>query len=101
MKTANKKKLEIKEITLNNGLIVKAIDSSFHPDMHQHDLGCVFCGKKMNENQNTHFLHATHSGYFIPAWTELSSEEGSAGWFPIGSECAKKFPAEFVGEKIV
>ncbi|CAB5217707.1 hypothetical protein UFOVP201_10 [uncultured Caudovirales phage] len=81
-----------------NGRTLDAIEAHFHPDMNKHLIACTCCGRKMTEKQNTRYLHMTHFGYFIPADTQLSVEEGSQGFFPIGKECAKLFPPEFIGE---
>ena len=55
------------------------------------DNQCVLCGKKLGKNPKlVHFLTngniVSHSGDDI---------EGSQGFFPVGSECAKKLVIHF------
>jgi hypothetical protein len=92
--------IEISPITTitRNGRTFEAIEARFHPNVNSTIIACTCCGRKMTEKQNTRYLHMTHFGYFIPADTQLTPEEGSQGFFPIGKECAKLFPPHFIGE---
>ncbi len=53
---------------------------------------CVVCGKKTNE---TLFIHATTDWVAINEKDE-KKVKNSQGLFPIGSECAKLFPPDFI-----
>lgn len=53
---------------------------------------CFLCGR---ETRGERFVHLHVDYYLVPFETDLGDE--SQGWFPIGPECAKKLPAEFVG----
>ncbi len=54
---------------------------------------CVCCGKPTS-SANMKYIHATTS------WLAINEKEAvdSQGYFPIGSDCAKKFPKEFIFE---
>lgn len=53
---------------------------------------CFCCGRPTAEKQ---FVHLLTSGDVINTTEEV---ENSQGFFPIGPECAKKYPKEFVFE---
>ena len=87
-------KTEIKTITLKNGTSVQAIDA-FYAEPKSCGECCTMCGRKMSDkNTKLFYLHATHTGYFIADFSDEISE--SQGCFPIGPECAKKLPVNFV-----
>lgn len=56
---------------------------------------CECCGRRTAEKQ---FVHYTTSGDVVNSEQEdLSSiDRESQGFFPIGPECAKKYPKEFI-----
>lgn len=53
---------------------------------------CFLCGKRTAEKL---FVHYTNMGELVNERDELMVPE-SQGFFPIGSECAKKLPKSFV-----
>jgi hypothetical protein len=53
---------------------------------------CVCCGKRTKENL---FIHATTSWVAIDEFDDTKVPD-SQGLFPIGPECAKHFPKEFI-----
>lgn len=53
---------------------------------------CVCCGKPTAEKL---FIHATTAWVAVDEWDENKVPD-SQGAFPIGPECAKKFPKEFI-----
>lgn len=53
---------------------------------------CVICEKPMNINDNTKFIHMLTT-------IEATSDEdhvNSQGFFPIGNDCCKKLPKNFI-----
>lgn len=65
----------------------------------EHSNTCVCCGRRTAEK---HFIHA-HIGWEAvdtenEDLSEIESE--SQGFFPIGPECAKKLPKEFIFNNI-
>ena len=60
-----------------------------------HSNTCFCCGKRTAQKQ---FVHYTTSGDLVNTEQEdLSSiDRESQGFFPIGSECAKKYKKEFI-----
>lgn len=61
------------------------------------DNACRLCGQKMSDKviSKAWFVHMTVDGDLFPVAIELSDSEGSQGFFPIGSSCAKKIPIDF------
>ena len=53
---------------------------------------CVCCGKPTAENL---YIHATTDWVAVDE-ADQDKVPNSQGAFPIGSECAKKFPKEFI-----
>ncbi|UDL16677.1 hypothetical protein SEA_ATUIN_284 [Arthrobacter phage Atuin] len=60
---------------------------------------CVVCGKKVNALKSK-WVHLSCYGNLYPA--EITTEdaanfpEGTMFFFPVGPECAKKIPAEYI-----
>ena len=56
---------------------------------------CKMCGRKMSEkaSANATRVHMTVNLDLVPMTASIGSE--SQGYFPVGSECAKKVPAGF------
>jgi len=52
---------------------------------------CVLCGKKLGKNPK--FLHYLNNGNIVSYVGD--DYEGSQGFFPVGSECAKKLVIQF------
>ena len=63
-----------------------------------HANSCVCCGKPTDENL---FIHASTNWVAVSTDSEDLSEINmeSQGFFPIGSNCAKKFTKEFIFKK--
>lgn len=57
-----------------------------------HNDSCVCCGLR---TRNEIGIHATTDWLAIDEADE-TKVPNSQGWFPIGPECAKKFPKEFI-----
>lgn len=57
---------------------------------------CFHCGRKLKEE--THFVEVVNGGTHLHAPREGTPEESSGymGFWPIGPECAKKFPSKFI-----
>lgn len=61
-----------------------------------HEDQCYLCGKGLTGAalENAWMIHLIHGGSSLAALTDPDDEPGSdMGWFPVGSECAKKIPA--------
>jgi hypothetical protein len=60
-------------------------------------LSCVFCGRDTSKQGNSEGVMVGGGGAIIvhPEDYDISSDGGSMGWFPVGSECIKTVPAEF------
>lgn len=56
-----------------------------------HSNTCFICGKRTSKNK---WVHYTTRGNL----TNNPNHEHSQGYFPIGSECAKKLPKSFITE---
>ncbi len=55
---------------------------------------CCMCGRQVNPNTER-FVHMTTNGSFTTA-PRVEDIDNSQGFFPIGSECKKLFPKEFI-----
>lgn len=54
---------------------------------------CIYCGKRITSmDDNTKSIHLTTNGTV----TDEEEHEASQGWFPIGRECCKRYPARFI-----
>lgn len=58
----------------------------------EHSNTCVCCGLRTAEKN---FIHATTDWLAIDE-KDSANVENSQGFFPIGPECAKKLPKEFI-----
>lgn len=57
-----------------------------------YDLQCVICGKKMTPQQvRHHALLASGGGGWGRPEDDDESDPGFMGWFPVGSECHRKY----------
>lgn len=72
------------------------VEMNFNEKANQRGDACVCCGKRLVEGSNL-FAHYAIAGYWIPFAEHQDNCAVSQGCFPIGSECAKRFPKEFVG----
>ena len=55
----------------------------------EHSDTCFLCGKRTAEN---YYVHFTTDGSF----TNNPEHPDSQGLFPVGNECRKKLPADFI-----
>lgn len=60
-------------------------------------LSCVFCGRDTSKQGKSQGVYVGAGGGVIvhPDDYEKSIDGGDMGWFPVGSECIKRVPAEF------
>ena len=80
-----------------NGKPMLTVEMNFNDKANQRGDACVCCGKRIAEGSNL-FAHYAIAGYWIPFDAALMDDLSiSQGCFPIGPECAKRFPKEFVG----
>jgi len=96
-------------ITTSTGDAIPAIDNSvwrqsierIEANRRSHRIGyhdseeCMMCGRKMSRkaHENARHVHMTIDGDLVPMAAEVGSL--SQGWFPVGSECAKRLPKGF------
>lgn len=61
------------------------------------DNPCVFCGRKVNPTRgfSVHMVHGGQYALHRDDETAYVSDGGDMGWWAIGSECAKRVPAEY------
>lgn len=66
----------------------------------EHNQECHLCGRKMSKkaSENAPLVHMSIDGDLIETSAEVSD---SQGFFPVGSECAKKLPVGFVRKPFV
>jgi hypothetical protein len=57
---------------------------------------CKFCNRTISDKvlDASWFVHMTVDGDLVEINTEVSADL-SQGWFPVGSDCAKKVPTNF------
>jgi hypothetical protein len=62
---------------------------------HGHE-SCRLCNRTISDKvlDTSWFVHMTVDGDLVEINTEIESNL-SQGWFPVGSDCAKKIPANF------
>lgn len=55
---------------------------------------CFMCGRGMTERavETGWNVHLHVYGLLIPVDMDVDEDAGSQGWFPVGSECAKRIP---------
>lgn len=58
---------------------------------------CILCGRKTDSEL---FVHLSTSYRLISVGQEVD-EASDQGWFPVGPECAKKLPAEYVSREVL
>ena len=58
---------------------------------------CHLCNRIISDKAylKASFVHQTIDGNLVDVDMEIS-EERSQGWFPVGSDCAKKLPKNFL-----
>jgi hypothetical protein len=66
----------------------------------RHNVGCHLCGRKMSAKaqENAHLVHMSVDGDLVETDAEITD---SQGFFPVGSECAKRLPKGFVRKPFV
>jgi hypothetical protein len=82
-----------KQITQLNEIDRSEVISSRYDDnverLGEHSDTCFLCGKRTNEELHVHY---TTSGML----TNNPNHPESQGCFPVGPECAKKLPKDFI-----
>ena len=75
----------------------KALNSRKHNRQTFGDCPCHLCGQTISNKvlDKSWFVHMTVDGDLLPVAVKLSDSEGSQGYFPIGSACAKRIPKEY------
>lgn len=67
---------------------------NFHRNMERHGgTGCVFCGKKVNENK-AKWVRVVDGGKRFAGPDEIVDQSGDMGCFPMGPSCHKKYGPE-------
>lgn len=56
---------------------------------------CFLCGRPLKHSESGVSIHLRTDGMLFPAGDEHWQDPDSQGAFPVGSECAKKLPAEY------
>ena len=59
------------------------------------DERCICCGRKVKPSAVQYWVRVSSSNCFIPTDVKIS-ESCDLGYSPVGSDCAKRFPSEFV-----
>lgn len=59
------------------------------------DERCICCGRKMKPSAVQYWVRVSNNGFFIPTALKVD-EMRDLGYSPVGSDCAKRFPSEFV-----
>jgi hypothetical protein len=59
---------------------------------------CLVCGRPIKDESKSKWVHLLTSGQLINTQDD-SKVSNSQGFFPVGSECAKKIPTEFLFKK--
>jgi hypothetical protein len=59
-------------------------------------LACIECGRSTSKNGESQGIYIVDGGIGVahPDQPEMK-DGGDMGWFPVGSECIKKVPAEY------
>jgi len=88
-----KTKLTVEQLTLDDGRVTDAIK------MPRTNAGadelCLCCGRKMKPSGQQYWVRVSNFNYLVPTALALP-EQADLGYCPVGSECVKRFPAEFV-----
>lgn len=88
-----KANLNVVQITLKDGRVTDAIK------MPRNNAGadelCLCCGRKMKQDGQQYWVRVSYYNHLVPAALALAEWE-DLGCCPVGSECVKRFPAEFV-----
>lgn len=56
---------------------------------------CIICGKEVKES-NPYWVHMTTAGVLVPTSVNENEVSDSQGLFPIGSNCMRKLPSQYV-----
>jgi len=61
---------------------------------------CARCGKEVkNQKYSVHLIEGGNTMLAVADEYKYNNESADMGWFPIGSECAKHIPQEFLYTK--
>ena len=74
----------------------KEINATRHNKATQGHESCRLCNRTISDKvlDNSWFVHMTVDCDLVEINTEISPDL-SQGWFPVGSDCARKIPANF------
>lgn len=73
----------------------KEVNATRHNRATHGDMACRLCNRTISDkvlNTSWH-VHMTVDGDLVAVGVEVGDD--SQGWFPVGSDCAKKIPANF------
>lgn len=86
--------MEDKSIHIDNYL-PNAFGEKYHAKNDTY-LSCINCGRDTSKQGNSNGVYIVGGGEWIahPDQPEFN-DGGDMGWFPVGSECIKKVPAEY------
>lgn len=61
---------------------------------------CIICGRKVRVGLGTLAIHLVDGGSTIAAASDDGPFDAASdlGWFPIGSDCAKRLPPSCIGD---
>lgn len=82
----NLAKINLSDITINTGKEYNFTSSNQEP--------CIICQKPLNVSDKTKYVHMLTSGELINSLNNY--EFDSQGLFPIGNDCCKKLPKDFI-----
>jgi hypothetical protein len=80
----NLSKINLSEITINTGKEYNFKSSDQEP--------CIICQKPLNVSDKTKYVHMLTSGELI----NCDDHADSQGFFPIGNDCCKRLPKNFI-----
>lgn len=80
----NLAKINLSEITINTGKEYNFTSSNQEP--------CIICQKPLNVSDKTKYVHLLTSNELI----NCDDHADSQGLFPIGNDCCKRLPKDFI-----
>ena len=80
----NSSKINLDQFIINTGIEYNFKSSNQEP--------CIICQKPLNITEKTKYVHLLTSGEIINSDDHIDSQ----GLFPIGNDCCKKFPKQFI-----
>lgn len=80
----NLSKINLDQFIINTGIEYNFKSSDQEP--------CIICQKPLNITEKTKYVHLLTSGEIINSDDHIDSQ----GLFPIGNDCCKKLPKQFI-----